>query len=359
MKRSVLSCLILLAVGFLLAQQPVLLRNSQFLDFEGQKIDLPGGATMIFWNDTSSGSSDVLAQKISAEGNVLWTAPRPVANGPLEQRVESAVLSSDQNIIVLYYEYSMVEDENSFRVQKISQAGQPLWGAEGVEIGSSENHLYDVVLVPNTIGAAYVIYKSTAVYGMNLDNFGTNLWPHIPLCNFPGTHLVEAFEDGVGGVIINSKVYISGEGYHNRLIRYNSAGDVVGPNPLLDPAALVPEGFTMIRDSEGNYFLHSYQNDGLQLQKMDVNGSLLLPNIVTIPRDSNEYYYSIDLKAAPDGGLLYSVYFAMGGNDDYQIKLYYLGANLQPVWAQPVSFPVDGSPYSLSMDTMDGFWLSW
>lgn len=360
MKRNVLLCFALFIMGFLLAQQPVLLRSAQFLDFEGSKVDLPGGATMVFWNDTSSGSSDVLAQKLSADGNSLWTTPRSMATGPLEQQVKSAILSSDQSIIILYDQFSMSEEGHSFRVQKISQAGQPLWSAEGIAIGDNEDYLQAAILVPNTSGGAYVIYHhSSAVYGMNLDNFGTNLWPHIPLCNFPGTQHIEALDDGAGGVIINNQIYISGEGYQNRLIRFNSAGDVVGSNPLLDPAATVPSEFKMIKDSEGNYILHSLQSNELHLQKMDVNGNLLLPNIVIINDPEQQYYYTVDLKAAPDGGLLYCMLFASGSIDDYFIKLYYLGTNLQPVWAQPTIFPVEGNPNALSLDARDGFWLSW
>ncbi len=362
MKQLVFFCLILLSVGFISAQQPVLLRNAQYLGFEGTHLALPNGATMIFWNDTSSGSSDVLAQKISSAGAVLWSAPRAVALSALEERVLSAILTSDHNILVHFRSYSPMGDLMSQRVQKFSQAGQPLWGEQGILIPGQTSYSREACLVPNAIGGAYVIYKaqypSTEVFGMNLDNFGTNLWPQLPLCDYSGLSDIEAVEDGFGGLIINCKVYVSGGQTQNRVLRFDAAGDVLGSNPLLNPTAVVPPGFSILPDSQGNYLLYLFQADGLSVQKMDVNGNLLLPGLVTIACTSPIYTGEYVLKAASGGGFvfLYLLYSYANGSG---LVLHNLDSNLQNIWAQPVQIEVPNQVYRCHLDVSNGIWLSW
>lgn len=362
MKRLMFFCLILLAVGFISAQQPELLRNSQYLDFEGQSIDFPNGASMVFWNDTGSGSSDILAQKISSQGTVLWTTPRAVVSSTREEKILSAVLTSDNNILVLYRSYSASGDVQEYRVQKFSQAGQPLWGGQGILIAGDNAYYGDYCLVSNALGAAYVIYKghypSTDVYGMYLDSFGTNLWPHIPLFSYAGLHEIDAVEDGAGGVIINSRIYVSGGTWQNRVLRFDDSGDMVGSNPLLSPTATVPERFSILKDSQGNYLLYQFQSDGMRLQKMDVNGNLLLPGIVTIASPNPSYTSYYKLKPAPEGGLAL-LYLVVNYNSESSLSVHYLNSALQELWAQPavISMPVE--MFQMQLDVSDGIWLSW
>ncbi|HNQ43335.1 MAG TPA: hypothetical protein PKI59_02850, partial [Candidatus Cloacimonadota bacterium] len=261
MKRSVLCITFILAVVCLSAQQPVLLRNAQYLGFEGTHVNLPSGATIVFWNDTSSGSSDVMAQKVNSEGLVLWPGPRPIASSALEDRVISVTLSSDDNIIVYYYNYASDVDGFSYWLQKFSQAGQPLWGGQGILVSSEFSAPKRGCLVPNAIGGAYLIYKSSLpaynIYGMNLDSSGTNLWPHTPLSSYSSITNVQALEDGFGGVIINYCYNVSGSSAQNRLIRLDAAGDIVGTDPLLDPASVVPLEFSIMKDGQGNFILYT------------------------------------------------------------------------------------------------------
>ncbi len=87
MKRVFLLLPFVFATVLLLAQQPNLLRNSQYLGFEGHKVNLSNSSTMVIWNDTSSGNSDILAQKISSLGNVLWPSARSLVSKPYDQRI--------------------------------------------------------------------------------------------------------------------------------------------------------------------------------------------------------------------------------------------------------------------------------
>lgn len=361
MKHIMFYCLILFSAGFLAAQQPTLLRNSQYLGFEGKNLALPGGSTMVFWNDTSSGSSDILAQKISPEGTILWSAPRVVANGSLEERVDAVELASDNNILILYYRFNARGDSLSQWVQKYSQAGQPLWGSSGVITGPESPYFSDTCMVPNALGGAYVIYRSQypndQIYGSNLDSFGTDLWPQLPLWTLDGLCGLEAVADGLGGVILNCRYYISGAGVENHLLRIDAAGDVVGSDPLLSPTAVVPDNYSILKDSQGNFLLYLMQSNGLSMQKMDLNGNLLLPGIVTIPiTDPNAY--ELRIATGPEGAVAF-LYSANPSESPPTLTLHYLNSSLQEVWAQPAILSLASYVYRIQLDISNGIWLSW
>jgi len=362
MKRSILACAILLVFSFLSAQTPFLVRNSQYLGFDGNKIELPNGNTMIFWNDTSSGSSDIMAQKISPSGSVLWANPRVVASGSSEQRVQSIVLTSDAHVGVLYYEYSRTTGAYNYRAQKFSQAGQPLWGAQGIQLVDDDSYYSNIRMVPNGMGGVYAVYRSgnpsPCLYGLNLDATGTNLWPHIPMPSFDSVYNIEAIADGCGGIIVNSWVYLSGEGTHCMLTRFDEAGDVIGTNPLINPDIAIPGEYNVIMDKTGNIIMYHESSTDVQIQKMDVNGNLLLPAVVHIPIPEQDYPNQYILQASPGGGAVLA-YMAVVNTDNHYLRVISLGSDMQPTWASPVSFTLTSASNHMSIDTANGFWCSW
>lgn len=362
MKRNLLILLLGLGTLFLYAQEPVLLRNSQYLGFDGYKAELSSGSSMLFWNDTSSGSSDILAQKVSSDGNLLWANPRAVVARENEQRIKAVKLSSDGNILLLYWDYNNLTSSFSWWVQKASQAGQPLWPNGGVQIVSDEYYYNDPLLVANLQGGAYVIWRQNYpllnVFGANLDSFGTNLWPSIPLYSLNGLANINGVEDGTGGIIINNSLYVSGQGYVNRLVRYDAAGDIVGTNPMLSPDAAVPPEFTLIKDSQGSYVLYSLQDNLLRLQKMDASGNLLLPSVVSLTLPVEYYLNRFTLIPCPNGGVAYA-YIIEDGDGSFDLNLNYLDSAFQPLWTNPLNIQVQNSTNELDLKFNNGLWLSW
>lgn len=361
MKRCFLLLSFVLGTLLLLAQQPNLLRNAQYLGFEGHKVDLSNGSTMVFWNDTSSGNSDIMAQKVSSLGNVLWASARPMVVKPYDQRILDTSVSSDGNVLIMYYEYDYDAQTLSYWVQKISQAGQTLWPNGGFHVLCGQSYHDGIQLVPNSIGGAYVVwrdeYPGINVQGVNLDATGINLWTADPILSNNGLYGIQAVSDGSGGFILNSWIYTSGVGTSNLLLRFDAAGDIVGPNPLLPPDALVPNNFSMVKDSLGNIVLYTNENDSLKLQKIDLNGTILFPSVLSYPLSNWVYISESNIKAGPEGSLVYA-YSYYTDPDIHRISVNYLNPNGQPVWNNPLDFVAEGCN-SLSLETGEGFWLSW
>lgn len=363
MKRIFLVCFLGILFLALFAQAPVLLRNSQYLDFAGISVQLPNSSSLIFWNDTSSGSAEIFAQKLSAEGIPLWTAPRLIVGGHLGKQIFAAEYTSDGNIVLLYGQYDYIYNGQSLHLQKISLAGQSLWNPEGIVINGSYWNTQGFGLVPNAIGGAYVYrvdYSTDEVTVRNFNANGVNQWPETALYSVPGLNELEAVSDGSGGLILNSRYWISGSGMANHLARVNVEGDIVGTLPLLNPSAVVPPGFSITRSSAGDYFLHRYLNNGMQVQKMDVNGNLLLPAIVNIPLSVPDTYVG-DVKILPgnDGGLYYTLQGDQSGNP--VLLLNRLSAQAQSVWATPVQINVTNGLLgsNIGVSSNNDVWLAW
>ncbi len=362
MKSYFLFCLMGLLALTLFAQSPVLLRSSQHLDFQGINLEISNSAMMVFWNDTRSGSSNIYSQKISADGTVLWQEARPVTSGALEKRILSAIVASDGNVVVTYNEFSTNLETNFLKIQKLSLAGQCLWQDGGMVVTSSSNFGIECSLVPNNVGGAYTAHFVSG--GVSVKNFnanGVNQWPDNMV--FPQSQMydLDALTDGYGGIILNVNTYSSVTGDGNYTLKINSEGDIVGNNPFISQSLQVPPRYSMIRNSVGDYFLYSIENNTIQYQKIDAQANLLLPAIVTQSLDNPaDYIGNYMLAPATDGGL----YVAVFGSQYYDSGTMYLDrldANAQQVWDNQTVFPIMNESYRLSLDVNqdNDAWLCW
>ncbi|MDD4310265.1 MAG: hypothetical protein PHO32_07785, partial [Candidatus Cloacimonetes bacterium] len=365
MKKLVFVLLLGLLCLTLFAQTPVLLRNAQYLGFDGVKVQMPNSSMMIFWNDTSTGNSDIYAQKLSSDGNPLWESPRAIVSNPIEQRIIAAEATSDGNIVILYSEYSPEYTGLEYFVQKLSMAGQILWSPSGLQINSYSWSTNVFSILPNNIGGMYVVYPvSNPIVGysiMNLNANGINQWPSSII--YPQSSLTEldSYIDGSGGIIVKSRSWISGEGYCDFLLRINDEGDLVGTNPLLSPSTLVPQQFDMLRSSDGNYFLYLIENNVIQLQKMDAMGNLLFPEIVSLSIAANQVYINgFEASPSTDGGV-YVTTLVSSGNYINSLHLYKVNSAAQMAWQNhtEINSTTGISRFNLAVSPNNEVWLSW
>ncbi|MGD1048313.1 MAG: FlgD immunoglobulin-like domain containing protein [Candidatus Krumholzibacteriaceae bacterium] len=94
------------------------------------------GGAIVAWSDKRSGDYDLFAQRIDADGNLLWGSEGiTVAAAPLDQFGPTLLPDGAGGAIVLW-------DDNrtgvtACRAQRIDGEGGPQWAAEGVPCGSS------------------------------------------------------------------------------------------------------------------------------------------------------------------------------------------------------------------------------
>lgn len=348
----------------LYAQAPVMIRETQYIDYRGITVRTPNSSMMVIWDDLSSGSADIWAQKISPEGTPLWVAPRKVTANSSRKRVVQATLSSDSNVIILYEQISADYQRQLF-IQKISTAGQVLWPSEGVYVADAYWYEECKLMVANLVGGAFVVttpeYGSTQTIVHNYDSFGASLIPEPALYDIPASYLPEAVSDGMGGLIIKGGSRHYPNGFNCHLAHINSEGDLVGSNPLIPSGILGYDRYKLINTPQNEYILYCSDSSSLKAFKFDVNGNILFSSPLSIPLLSGPGSIFDATIMSADDGKLYYIAHGTSNDNQYFLTLGKLSSNGTPEWASPVviSETQEVLYQDISLSNDGSLWVAW
>lgn len=173
---------------------------------------IPDGVSgaIITWSDVRNGSADVYAQKINDLGRNLWAANGVrlcMAAG--YQHIPQITSDGMGGAIVVW------DDDryygNGVYAQRIDEAGELLWGSNGVGLCTAAGYQYNPQIASDGAGGAIVIWDdnrnfSFDIYAQRIDASGTLQWAidGVAICL-----LLERFgyyqilSNGSGGVIIS------------------------------------------------------------------------------------------------------------------------------------------------------------
>jgi hypothetical protein len=161
-----------------------------------------GSGGVIVVKCTFEGSDTVYAQKVDSQGNILWQAGGVQAyTGPAEQ----ARVASDGagGAIIAYMRDIPCEDGVGFcdldiYAQRIDAEGNVLWGSDGVPICTESAVVQNPQIVDDGAGGAIVFWADeSGVWARRIDADGHKLWNEdVPLCD---SVILRVASDGSGG----------------------------------------------------------------------------------------------------------------------------------------------------------------
>ena len=143
------------------------------------------GGVLIVWEDWRNGNQDVYAQRIDGNGNPVW-APNgvPVYQGDGDQYDPFLATDSAGGAIYAWWDISM-PDWNVF-AQRLNAAGQPVWGDEGLPVCVAPGNQGGPFVIPDGSGGAFFvwsdyrndprIFTSADLYAQRVDANGKALW---------------------------------------------------------------------------------------------------------------------------------------------------------------------------------------
>ena len=279
------------------------------------------GGAIITWQDQSTGNPHIYAQRVDANGNLMWT-PHGVPISVAANKQQNPQIVSDGSggaIITWQDSRNGVPDLNyDIYAQRIDANGSVQWTADGIPICTELHHQYNPQMIGDGSGGAIVTWYDGRVYwsifAQRIDSGGNALWAAngvaVSTSDNPYKLYPQIIGDGGGGAIITwqeNRSSVTGDDIYaqridasgNALWTENGVAVSTAPNVQWDPH-LVSDGsggaiisWWDVRNG-ANYYIYA--------QRVDASGTgQWTPNGVLICNEDNidSSYYAPQL--ASDG----------------------------------------------------------
>ena len=172
--------------------------------------DKAGGA-IIVWEDTRSVHFDIYAQRIDAQGNVLWMGNGiPVCTAPENQNKLRIISDGEGGVIITWQDIRRGSGNYDIYAQRIDKEGKPRWAENGVAVCTEVNAQNSPCIATDGSGGAVVIWQDLRtnyadLYAQRISKDGEMLWAidGVLICGTSGAQSAPvAVDDGAGGVIV-------------------------------------------------------------------------------------------------------------------------------------------------------------
>lgn len=172
--------------------------------------DGEGGAIIAWW-DKRAGDMDIYAQRINADGEALW---RPggivVCNAPGYQQDFDITTDMQGGAIIVWHDYRSKTTSPDIYIQRINSKGQTLWEKNGVLISAQGKVQSYPAIASDKAGGAIVSWhewreNDADIYAQRVDAKGKIMWQEggAPVCQMPNHQWFASIaSDGKGGAIV-------------------------------------------------------------------------------------------------------------------------------------------------------------
>ncbi|MDZ4122175.1 MAG: hypothetical protein U1C33_07115, partial [Candidatus Cloacimonadaceae bacterium] len=134
MKRSIIIIMLLsMLIGLsatILWDADLAVRQGVNIEWFRTGVETDDGCVIYVWSDTKFGERDLFAQKVDAQGNMVWGEPLIVDQKPDRQEDPVITKTSDGNFIIAWIEFYYDQDGDVY-AQKINRNGDLLWPVGG------------------------------------------------------------------------------------------------------------------------------------------------------------------------------------------------------------------------------------
>ncbi|MBM3239073.1 hypothetical protein FJZ31_22500 [Candidatus Poribacteria bacterium] len=253
------------------------------------------GGVIVAWHDIRSGNRDVYAQRINADGEVLWAKDGiPVYTGKGEQGWPIAVSDGTGGAIIAWMDsrYSIQD----IYAQRVDANGKLLWDAAGVPVCVDDVLQEDVMAIADGSGGVFLTWEdwrngNQDLYTQHLNADGKPVWAKngVPACKAEGDQYDPSVTtDGKGGAIF-AWWDISSPDWNIRAQHLDVNGNPVWGESgvaVCDEPGAQGNPFIVSDGAGGAYVIWvdyrkdemmMFANGDIYVQHLDANGTLLWP----------------------------------------------------------------------------------
>lgn len=280
----------------LLWDEEIAIRQGVNIEWFRTGIDTHDGCAIYVWSDTKLGERDLWAQKVDAQGNMVWGEPVLIDGKPDRQEDPTITRTSDNNYVIAWIDFFDDPDGNVY-AQKINADGQRLWQEGGVPVCTAPAVQLSINMEPDQDGGVFMVWMdarnpSKDIYGQRLNANGDAVWaPNgIPIADDIGDEVQNTMlPDGTGGMMIGYTVDYGGD-EDIYVKRFLGDGTMAWDNAL--PLAVGAESQGKVRMAAiGNgEFIFTWQDQAgndpnIMAQKVNLAGQAVWPQTVAVYSD--------------------------------------------------------------------------
>jgi len=197
------------------------------------------GGAIIAWQDWRDGKGDIYAQRVDANGKMVWQENgAPVCAMPERQWYPTIVTDGADGAIIVWMDHRNDEEDMiisrtnppvtagwDIYAQRVNAQGEMQWQMNGVPVCVAQGDQYDYSIISDGAGGAFITWHDQRggnwdIYAQKLNSLGNVEWAKLPVCNESGDQYnPNIVSDGVDGVIITwwDKRDIYGDIYAQRI----------------------------------------------------------------------------------------------------------------------------------------------
>ncbi len=191
------------------------------------------GGAIIAWNDYRNSNTDIYAQRVSASGEVLWTANGvALCTMAFDQQVPAIVSDGAGGAIVAWHDYRTSTSWDIY-AQRVDASGAVQWAANGVVLCAGTGDQLNPKIVSDGVGGAIITwhdYRSGSnydVYAQRVNASGVVQWTAngVAVCAAANGQLsLTTVSDGAGGALVAWQDYRNGSNYDIYAQRVSNSG---------------------------------------------------------------------------------------------------------------------------------------
>ena len=276
--------------------EEIAIRQGVNIEWFRTGIDTHDGCAIYVWSDTKLGERDLWAQKVDAQGNMVWGEPLLIDGKPDRQEDPTITRTSDNHYVIAWIDFYDDPDGNVY-AQKINAAGQLLWQEGGVPVCTAAAVQLSINMEPDQDGGVFMVWMdarnpSKDIYGQRLNANGDPMWDldGIPIANDIGDEIQNTMlPDGTGGMMIGYTIDYGGD-EDIYVKRFLADGTMAWDNAI--PLAVGPESQGKVRMAAiGNgEFIFTWQDQtgddpNIMAQKVNLAGQAVWPQTVAVYSD--------------------------------------------------------------------------
>jgi hypothetical protein len=148
-----------------------------------------GGGVIVAWSDLRGTDADIMAQRIDASGTATWQAGGvPLCTSPGDQTVPYTAIDGADGAIVAWQDER--GDSPDIHAQRISAEGQIVWEENGVTVCNAPGNQLSPRIAPDGVGGAFMPWEDarageTDIYVQRITRSGRPAEP--PLSDYSAT----------------------------------------------------------------------------------------------------------------------------------------------------------------------------